>query len=218
LNVEDPASIKAVSARLIVEHPKLNMLINNAGIMQIADAAGAADEDLLVSTIATNLMGPIRMTGALIEKIVQIGPGGANAFDNPPVLDNIVVDSASIEVNRRARRAKTDRLDGDKLLAMLLRYAAGERRVWSVVRVPTLEQEDARRAHRELGPAGEVRWRAAVAALVELPREGASARCTLVEQAAAAHSLEEQTPNLVAAVGVLKLPVSDTHALAPVVA
>src|ERR1700680_4354708 len=44
-------------------------------------------------------------------------------------IDNIVVDSASIEVNRRARRTKTDRLDGDKLLAMLLRYAGGERRV-----------------------------------------------------------------------------------------
>src|SRR5215471_4792522 len=65
-------------------------------------------------------------------------------------MDNIVVDSSSIEVNRRARRAKTDRLDGDKLLAMLIRYHAGERRVWSVLRVPTLEQEDERRAHREL--------------------------------------------------------------------
>jgi transposase len=72
-------------------------------------------------------------------------------------IDNIVVDSASIEVNRRARRAKTDRLDGDKLLAMLLRYAGGERRVWSVVRVPTLEQEDERRAHRELGRLGQER-------------------------------------------------------------
>jgi transposase len=70
-------------------------------------------------------------------------------------IDNIVVDSSSIEVNRRARRAKTDRLDGDKLLAMLLRYAGGERRVWSVVRVPTAEQEDARRAHRELGRLGQ---------------------------------------------------------------
>jgi transposase len=39
-------------------------------------------------------------------------------------IDNIVVDSASIEVNRRARRTKTDRLDGDKLLAMLIRYHA----------------------------------------------------------------------------------------------
>jgi transposase len=65
-------------------------------------------------------------------------------------IDNVVVDSASIDVNRRARRAKTDRLDADKLLGMLMRYGAGERRVWSVVRVPTPEQEDARRAHREL--------------------------------------------------------------------
>ena len=72
-------------------------------------------------------------------------------------IDNIVVDSASIEVNRRARRVKTDRLDGDKLLAMLIRYGAGERRVWSVVRVPTAEQEDARRAHRELGRLGQER-------------------------------------------------------------
>jgi transposase len=72
-------------------------------------------------------------------------------------IDNIVVDSASIEVNRRARRAKTDRLDADKLLAMLLRYAGGERRVWSVVRVPTPEEEDARRAHRELGRLGHER-------------------------------------------------------------
>ena len=46
-------------------------------------------------------------------------------------VDNIVVDSSSIEVNRHARRAKTGRLDGDKLLAMLLRRHRGER-VWSV--------------------------------------------------------------------------------------
>jgi transposase len=72
-------------------------------------------------------------------------------------IDNIVVDSSSIEVNRRARRAKTDRLDGDKLLSMLIRYHAGEPRVWSVVRVPTLEEEDARRAHRELGRLGHER-------------------------------------------------------------
>jgi transposase len=62
----------------------------------------------------------------------------------------IVVDSASIEVNRRARRAKNDRLDGDKLLAMLLRWHGGERGLWSVLRAPTAEQEDARRVEREL--------------------------------------------------------------------
>lgn len=64
-------------------------------------------------------------------------------------VDNIVVDSASIEVNRRARRTKTDRLDGDKLLEMLLRWHHGERRVWSVLREPSVEEEDARRTHRE---------------------------------------------------------------------
>jgi len=66
-------------------------------------------------------------------------------------IDNIVVDSASIEVNRRQRRAKTDRLDGGKLLSMLLRYHGGERRLWAVLRVPTVAEEDGRRLHRELG-------------------------------------------------------------------
>lgn len=65
-------------------------------------------------------------------------------------VDNIVVDASSIEVNRRAQRAKTDRLDGEKLLALLLRYHGGERRVWSVVHEPTPQQEDARRTHREI--------------------------------------------------------------------
>ncbi|WP_232446597.1 transposase [Burkholderia ubonensis] len=63
---------------------------------------------------------------------------------------NLVVDSASIEVNRRARRAKTDRLDSDKLLSMLMRYYGGERRECAMARIPTLEQEDNRRLHREL--------------------------------------------------------------------
>lgn len=65
-------------------------------------------------------------------------------------IENHVVDSAAIEVNRRARRAKTDRLDAAKLVGMLLRYLAGETRVWKVVRVPTEEEEDRRHLHREL--------------------------------------------------------------------
>ena len=63
---------------------------------------------------------------------------------------NLVVDSSSIEVNRRAKRAKTDRMDLGKLLTMLMRYDNGERKVWSVVRVPTVEQEDSRQLHRDL--------------------------------------------------------------------
>jgi len=65
-------------------------------------------------------------------------------------VSNLVVDSSSIEVNRRARRAKTDKMDLGKLLTMLMRYDHGEWKVWSVVRVPTLEQEDSRQLHRDL--------------------------------------------------------------------
>lgn len=65
-------------------------------------------------------------------------------------VENKVVDSASIEVNRQARRAKTDRLDAGKLLSQLLRYLAGEKRALKVVRVPTAEEEDRRHLHREL--------------------------------------------------------------------
>lgn len=64
-------------------------------------------------------------------------------------IENHVVDSSSIEVNRRARRAKTDRLDAQKLLAQLLRFTQGEKS-FSVVRVPTAEQEDGRQGPREL--------------------------------------------------------------------
>jgi transposase len=63
---------------------------------------------------------------------------------------NRVVDSASIEVNRRARRAKTDRLDVRKLSAMLYRDVQGERDVWHVVRVPNVIDEDRRQPQREL--------------------------------------------------------------------
>jgi len=64
-------------------------------------------------------------------------------------IENRVVDSSSIEVNRRKRRAKTDRLDAGKLVEMLRRYEGGEKRVWSVVRVPSLEEEDGRQLNRE---------------------------------------------------------------------
>ena len=64
-------------------------------------------------------------------------------------VDNVVVEPASIRVNRRARRAKTDRLDVRDLLGLSVRHAAGEPAVWSVVRVPSQEAEDARRPHRE---------------------------------------------------------------------
>jgi len=74
-------------------------------------------------------------------------------------VQNHVIDSASIEVNRRQRRAKTDRLDVHKLLTMLLRHRAGEQKVWSVVRVPSVDEEDRRQLHREMLTAQQDRTR-----------------------------------------------------------
>jgi transposase len=72
---------------------------------------------------------------------------------------NVVVDSASIEVNRRARRTKNDKLDAGKLLSMLMRYHGGETGLWSVVRVPGRKDEDVRQRQRELGALGDERNR-----------------------------------------------------------
>ena len=65
-------------------------------------------------------------------------------------IENRVVDSASIEVNRRKRRAKSDGLDASKLVEMLIGWHNGERRVWRVINVPSAEDEDLRQPHREL--------------------------------------------------------------------
>ena len=66
LDVADGEDIRRTTQRIAEENPTLNVLINNAGVMLADDAAGMIDEELLLSTIATNLLGPIRMTGALI--------------------------------------------------------------------------------------------------------------------------------------------------------
>lgn len=72
---------------------------------------------------------------------------------------NAVVDPSSIEVPRRARRAKTDRLDVAGLLRVLIRAAGGERGAWHVVRVPTVAEEDARHVQRALDAAKRDRTR-----------------------------------------------------------
>jgi uncharacterized oxidoreductase len=69
LDIADPENIKAVAQKLIREHPDLNVLINNAGIMEPDQAAGIIDEKLLASTVTTNLLGPIRLTSALVDQL-----------------------------------------------------------------------------------------------------------------------------------------------------
>lgn len=63
-------------------------------------------------------------------------------------ITNVVVDSSSIEITRRAKQVKTDRIDGAKLLRLLIRHWGGEREMWHVVQVPSRELEDTRHANR----------------------------------------------------------------------
>jgi uncharacterized oxidoreductase len=69
LDITDPASIQQTIAKLVQKYPALNVLINNAGIMQLDTAEGPVDDAVLTSTVATNLLGSIRMTSALIEHL-----------------------------------------------------------------------------------------------------------------------------------------------------
>lgn len=69
LDMTDTAAIKRTASDLIAEHPALNMAINNAGMMLVDDVAGDLDEQLLLSTLATNLAGPIRMSAALVDHL-----------------------------------------------------------------------------------------------------------------------------------------------------
>jgi uncharacterized oxidoreductase len=71
LDIDDPASIAAAAQHLIAEFPTLNVLINNAGIMPFDDAAAEMDDAQAQRVITTNLLGPIRMTSALIEHLKQ---------------------------------------------------------------------------------------------------------------------------------------------------
>ncbi|MFM0304790.1 SDR family NAD(P)-dependent oxidoreductase [Paraburkholderia sediminicola] len=69
LDITDPASIERVAAKLIADFPDLNVLFNNAGVMLPDRAGGKVDETVMMSHITTNLIGPIRMTSALIDHL-----------------------------------------------------------------------------------------------------------------------------------------------------
>jgi uncharacterized oxidoreductase len=69
LNIDDPRSIEAVAKKLTTEHPELNVLINNAGIMTPDGVQGVVDDATVASIVTTNFLGPIRMTSSLIEHL-----------------------------------------------------------------------------------------------------------------------------------------------------
>lgn len=76
LDINDPRSITEFARRVTAEHPELNVLVNNAGIMRREDLTRGRDLGDAEKTIATNLLGPIRLTNALIDHL-SARPGAA---------------------------------------------------------------------------------------------------------------------------------------------
>ena len=114
-------------------------------------AAGRSAE--LLELVGRQRAAAERRTGRAV-RVVSCYEAGRDGFWLHRLLvangiENLVIDPASIAVDRRARRVKTDRIDVEMLLRAMMARARGERRVCAVVRVPTPEAEDARRPTRE---------------------------------------------------------------------
>jgi len=130
---------------------------------KMAFATGPADNPRLKSIAARDTQALLQeiarakkrfglVDSALVRTCYEAGRDGfwLHRFLESKGIDNQVVDSSSIEVKRHGRRRKTDRLDAGKLLSMLIRWHQGERKVWSVVQVPSVADEDRRQLHRDL--------------------------------------------------------------------
>ena len=100
LNIEDTTSISAVAKKLIAEYPRLNVLVNNAGVLHFDNISGPVDDKLLLSMLTTNLMGPIRLTGALIEHLKR--QNDAVVINNSSVLGFVPLAMAAVYCSTKA--------------------------------------------------------------------------------------------------------------------
>ena len=143
-------------ASLELSKSKWVLTINNPGsekfskhVVEGGDGAG------LLELLSRSMAKAEQRYGVQVKAIV-IQEAGLDGFWIHRLLlangiESHVVDAASIAVNRRHRRAKTDAIDGETLLRTLMAWARGERRVCSMVRAPSREDEDRRRLTRERG-------------------------------------------------------------------
>jgi len=69
LDVTDPAAIAAFAAEIVAAHPEINVLVNNAGIMNAEDVGTKRDLTQAEATVVTNILGPIRLTDALVDHL-----------------------------------------------------------------------------------------------------------------------------------------------------
>ena len=143
-------------ASLELSKSKWVVTINNPGSEKfskhVVEGGDAAD---LIELLSRSMAKAEQRYGVQVKAIV-IQEAGLDGFPIHRLLlangiESHVVDAASIAVNRRHRRAKTDAIDGETLLRTLMAWARGERRVCSMVRAPSREDEDRRRLTRERG-------------------------------------------------------------------
>lgn len=163
-------------------------------------AAGAVD--VLVAEIARAKASFGLAADAPVISCYEAGRDGfwLHRYLRAQGITNYVVDSASIEVDRRARRTKTDAVDLSGLLSLLARYVAGDQRCWRVVRVPSVADEDARQLHRTWETCQADRTRVINRLKATLATQGVQLRITagFLEQVAAArlwdgHEIPEGT-------------------------
>jgi transposase len=151
LQKEDNTKEKVMNIAFELSNTKWNMAFSDGNKVRYKTIGAGYLSQL--KTEIDNAKNHFKMTGDV--NIVSCYEAGRDGFWLHRYLvgsgiENLVVDSASLEVNRRKRRAKTDRIDAGKLLRMLMRYCDGETKLWSVVRVPSVEDEDVRNLNREL--------------------------------------------------------------------
>ncbi|SIR31170.1 uncharacterized oxidoreductase [Rhizobium sp. RU35A] len=94
LDIADAADIERVAARLVKDYPTLNVLINNAGIMPFDDAGAKIDDEVSRRIIETNLLGPIRLTSALIDHLKS--QPAATIIHNTSVLAYVPLASTAV--------------------------------------------------------------------------------------------------------------------------
>jgi transposase len=130
--------------------------VNTPGSDKISKYRVTAGDGVALLSLLNKLRAQAERSRGEAVKVVSIYEAGLDGFWIHRLLEaddveSHVVDAASIAVDRRSRRAKTDRIDVEKLLRTLMGWARGERRVCSMVRPPSPTEEDERRLTRERG-------------------------------------------------------------------
>jgi transposase len=112
---------------------------------------GDADRLMVKLTAARDRWAKVSGALPIITLCYEVGYDGfwLERFLKARGIECLVIDPGSLQVSRRGRRVKTDRVDVKTLLRTLIAWCRGERHVWSPVRIPTIDEEDLRRSHRE---------------------------------------------------------------------